>query len=244
MTGRQVRDEAMTLLLAGHETTANTLAWAWYLLARNPEAEARLHEELDLVLGGRPPTFDDLPRLRYTEAVITEALRVFPTAYAIGRQAIEPCTIGGHQVPRGMTVFMCQWVLHRDPRYFDAPEAFRPERWTEGLARRLPRFAYFPFGGGPRICIGNSFAQMEATLVLATVARRFRLAVRPDLVVRPLPSMTLRPDGGLDVVLSERGADRGRRRSVVPTNERSGMEHGEPTSPLGLGETLGGGEAT
>ena len=204
MTGRQVREEAMTLLLAGYETTANTLAWAWYLLGRNPGAEARLFEEVDRVLGGRPPTFDDLPRLEYAGAVVAEALRVYPPAYAIGRQAASPCEIGGHRVPRGTTIVMSQWVVHRDPRFHDAPAEFRPERWTGGRAGTVPRYAYFPFGGGPRVCIGNSFALTEVTLVLAAVARRFRLALQPGREVRPLPTVTLRPADRLEVVASRR----------------------------------------
>jgi cytochrome P450 len=204
MTDRQLRDEAMTLFMAGHETTANTLAWTWVLLARSPDVEARLHAELDAVLGGRVPTFADLPRLGYADAVITEALRVYPTVWLLGREAVEPCAIGGEPVPVGLTLWMSQWVLHRDPRFFDEPEQFRPERWSDGLARRIPRYAYFPFGGGPRICIGNSFAQMEAVLLLATIARRYRLALAPDAVIRPFPTMTLRPDGGVKVILTRR----------------------------------------
>jgi cytochrome P450 len=204
MTDRQLRDEAMTLFMAGHETTANTLAWTWYLLAQHPDVESRLHAELDSVLAGRAPTFDDLPRLPYADQVITEALRIYPTVWLIGREAIEPCTIGGYPIPVGMTVYMSQWVVHRDRRFFDEPHVFRPERWADGLAKRLPRYAYFPFGGGPRICIGNSFALMESVLLLATIARRFRLRLAPDAKVTPLPTMTLRPDGGIRVILSRR----------------------------------------
>jgi cytochrome P450 len=204
MTVRQLRDEAMTLFMAGHETTANTLAWTWMLLAQNPEAEARLPAELDAVLGGRAPTFADVPRLVYADQVITESLRVYPTAWILGREAVEPCTIGGEPVPAGLTMWMSQWVLHRDPRFFDDPESFRPERWADGLARRIPRYAYFPFGGGPRICIGNTFAQMEAVLLLATIARRYRVALAPGAVIRPTPTMTLRPHGGIRVVLTRR----------------------------------------
>jgi cytochrome P450 len=232
MTRRQVREEALTVLLAGHETTANALAWSWYLLARNPGAEARLHEEVDRVLGGRAPAFEDLPRLEYAGAVIAESLRVYPAAYAIGRQAAEACEIGGHAVPRGTTILMSQWAVHRDPRFYDAPEEFRPERWTGGLARALPRYAYFPFGGGPRVCVGNSFALTEATLVLAAVARRFRLALRPDLDVRPLPTMTLRPDGGLEVVVSRRTRiDEGRPRPA--TADPAGQFAGCPAHSAG-----------
>jgi cytochrome P450 len=204
MTDGQLRDELMTLFMAGHETTANTLAWAWYLLAQHPVAEARLHAELDSVLGDRAPTPADLPRLTFTEHVVAETLRVYPTVWLLGREAIEPCTIGGHRVPKGTTLYMSQWVLHRDARFFAEPEAFRPERWENGLARRLPRYAYFPFGGGPRICIGQGFAQMEAVLLLATIARRYRLALAPGATVTPLPTMTLRPKDGVPVVLSRR----------------------------------------
>jgi len=204
MTDRQLRDEAMTLFMAGHETTANTLAWTWMLLAQNPAAEAKLHAELDTVLEGRAPTFADLPNLVYADRVITEALRVYPTVWLLGREAVEPCTIGGAHVPVGLTLWMSQWVLHRDGRFFDDPESFQPDRWAEGLAKRIPRYAYFPFGGGPRICIGNSFAQMEAVLLLATIARRYRLQLVPGSVVRPFPTMTLRPDGGVKVILIRR----------------------------------------
>jgi cytochrome P450 len=204
MTDRQLRDETMTLFMAGHETTANTLAWAWYLLANHPDVEARLHAEVDAVLGDRPPTFDDLARLPYADMVITEALRFYPTVWLLGREAIEPCEVGGYHIPVGTTIYMSQWVLHRDPRYFDDPESFRPERWADGLAKRLPRYAYFPFGGGPRICIGNSFALMESVLLLATIARRFQLRLAPDASVTLMPTMTLRPDGGIKMIVSER----------------------------------------
>jgi cytochrome P450 len=204
MTNLQLRDEAMTLFMAGHETTANTMAWVWFLLSTHPDVESKLHAELDEVMNDRPPTFDDLPTLSYTEKVVTEALRLYPTVWILGREAIEPTEVGGHAVPVGTTVYMSQWVLHRDPRFFDDPLAYRPDRWADGLARKIPRYAYFPFGGGPRICIGNSFALMEATLLLATIARKFRVRVaRPDQVV-PLPTMTLRPVGGIEVVLEAR----------------------------------------
>jgi len=204
MTDRQLRDEAMTLFMAGHETTANTLAWVWFLLSNHPEAEARLHVELDTVLNGRVPTFDDLPRLAYTESVVTEALRLYPTVWLLGREAVEPCQVGGYDVPVGTTVYMSQWVIHRDARFFDDPLVYRPERWADGLAKRLHRYAYFPFGGGPRICIGNTFAMMEAVLLLATIARRYRLALTPDARVDPLPTMTLRPRHGVSVTVSRR----------------------------------------
>ena len=204
MTDRQLRDECMTLFLAGHETTANTLAWAWFLLAGSAEVEARLHDELDRVLGGRPPTVDDLPRLGYTESIINETLRLYPPAWMLGREAIEPLELGGYRVAKGTTVFMTAYAIHRDSRWFDDPDAFRPGRWADGLIQRIPRYAYFPFGGGPRICIGNSFALMEATLILATIAQRYRLRLAPDAAVTPLASMTLRPAQGVKMVLSQR----------------------------------------
>ena len=204
MTDDQLRDEAMTLFMAGHETTANTLAWVWYLLANHPESEAMLHTELDAVLGDRPPTIADLPRLKYTGLVVTEALRIYPTVWMVGRENIEPVELGGYTIPAGTTIFMPQWTIHRDPRWFDEPESFRPERWALGLQEQIHRYAYFPFGGGPRICIGNNFALMESALLLATIARRFRLRLAPDAVVTPLPSMTLRPAHGVKVVVTQR----------------------------------------
>ncbi|WP_435011204.1 cytochrome P450 [Tundrisphaera lichenicola] len=204
MTDRQLRDEAMTLFMAGHETTANTLAWVWLLLSGHPEVEAKLHAELDEVLPDRLPTIADLPRLPYTERVVTEALRIYPTVWLLGREAIEPTEVGGHPIAPGTTIYMSQWVIHRDPRWFDDPLAFRPDRWLDGLARKIPRYAYFPFGGGPRICIGNAFAMMEATLLLATIARKFRPRVlHPEKVVLQ-PTMTLRPADGIDVFLEAR----------------------------------------
>ncbi len=158
MTDKQVRDEAMTLFLAGHETTALTLSWAWYLLARHPEAEARLCAEIAEVLPRRLPVFEDVVRLRFTEAVLLEAMRLYPPAYTIGREALADCTVGGYTVPRGTTILMSQWVVQRDSRFFKDPDQFRPERWLDASAKNIPKFAYFPFGGGPRLCIGNTFA--------------------------------------------------------------------------------------
>jgi cytochrome P450 len=204
MTDRQVRDEAMTLFLAGHETTALALGWTWYLLASNPEAEARLADELRDVLGVRPPTVADLPRLRYTEAVVSESLRIMPPVYTIGREAIDECDLGGFRVPRKTTILMSQWVVHRDPRWFTEPEKFQPERWLEDLQNPLPRFAYFPFGGGPRLCVGNTFALMEAALVLATIAQRYRFTLLPGHPIEPVASFTLRPKHGIRAVVSPR----------------------------------------
>jgi cytochrome P450 len=204
MTDRQLRDELMTIFLAGHETTALALTWAWYLLARNPEAEERLGAELDEVLGGRAPTVADLPRLRYAEWVVKESMRLYPPAWAVGRECVRECEVGGVRVPVGMQVFGFQWVIQRDPRWFTDPLAFRPERWGEESASRLPKYAYFPFGGGPRLCIGNYFATMEAVLILATVARRFRLRLARGAEVEPLPALSLRPKHGLRVTLEKR----------------------------------------
>ncbi len=204
MSDQQLRDEVMTLFLAGHETTAIALSWTWYLLSQHPQVEARLLAELQAALGGRSPSVADLPQLRYTEMVISEAMRLYPPAWAIGREAIQDCEIGGYPVPAGTTLMMSQWVMHRDARYFDHPEAFRPERWADGLATRLPKYAYFPFGGGPRLCIGHAFAMMEAVLLLATIAQKFRLRLVPGHPIEPWPSITLRPKHGLKMMLHER----------------------------------------
>jgi cytochrome P450 len=204
MTDRQLRDEARTLFLAGHETTALTMAWTWYLLARNPEAQARLHAELDAVLGDRPPTADDLPRLRYTEQVIQESMRLFSPAYVIGREACREFELRGYRVPRGTTILMSQWVVQRDGRWYQRPDEFRPERWQGAEAESLPKFAYFPFGGGPRVCIGNTFAMMETVLALAAIGRRWRFTVDPGHPVVPVPTFTLRPQHGIKAVLARR----------------------------------------
>ena len=204
MTDKQLRDETITLFLAGHETTAASLSWTWWLLAQNPIVEAKLHAELDQILVGRPPSLDDLPHLPYTANVITESMRLYPPAWGLARVAIEDHELGGYSVKKGMGVAMAQWVVHRDPRWYDAPEEFRPERWEGDLLKRIPRFAYFPFGGGPRQCIGNSFAVMEATLILATVAQKYRLHLVPNHRVVPLASITLRPRHGVRVTLESR----------------------------------------
>jgi cytochrome P450 len=204
MTDRQVRDEVMTAFIAGHETTAVALSWTWYLLAQHPDIDARLAAELHAVLGGRVPTAADLPRLTYTERVVSEAMRLYPPAYGIGRQAVKPTEVAGYPLSPGTIVIIPTWVVHRDARWFSEPERFRPERWGEDATRRLPRFAYFPFGGGPRQCIGNAFAMMEAVLILATVAQRFRLVLVPGERVAPTPYVTLRPEPGLRVLLEAR----------------------------------------
>ncbi|AKQ69408.1 Cytochrome P450 family protein [Myxococcus hansupus] len=191
----QLRDELATMILSGHETTADALVWAWYLLAQHPEAEARLREELDTVLGGRLPGAEDLPRLSFTEAVVKEAMRLYSPAWITSREALRDCELGGFHVPAGTTLAVSQWVTHRDPRYFDAPDAFRPERWLSEDATRRHKYVYFPFGGGPRFCIGAALAMMETVLITACVARRYRLELAPGCVVRPRPALALQPLG-------------------------------------------------
>ena len=205
MTPKQLRDETMTLFLAGHETTALTLSWTWYLLSENPLAEARLHEELQNVLGGRAPQVADLERLPFLKAVISEVLRLYPAAYTIARTSIVPCTIGGYDFPVDTTFIMSQWVMHRDARYFEDPEAFRPERWLDGLENRLPTGAYFPFGDGPRRCIGQGFALLELGLVVARVAQGFRFKLVPGHPVVPEPLVTLRAKHGIRMTVHARG---------------------------------------
>ncbi len=204
MTDEQLRDEAMTVFLAGHETTANALSWTWRLLAEHPEVESRLFEELREVLADRSPAVEDLPQLRYTDMVVKESMRLYPPAWAFGREALADCEIGGYHVPAGTQLIMSQWVMHRDPRYYEEPGEFRPERWGDGSAEQLPKYAYFPFGGGPRLCIGQSFAKMETVLLLATIARKFRLHPAPGERVTPQPSITLRPKNGMRMVLERR----------------------------------------
>jgi len=203
MNDAQLRDEVMTLFLAGHETTALALSWSWYLLASHPEAEKKFHAELDEVLGGRTPTVADMASLKYTEMIAKEAMRLYPPAYAVGREAIEETEIGGFRVPKGTQLFAFQWVTHRDARFFEDPAAFKPERWTSEKSEQLPKYAYFPFGGGPRQCIGNYFAMMEIVLLLATIGQRFRFALT-DERVEVLPVLSLRPKSGIKVKLHHR----------------------------------------
>ena len=205
MTDAQLLDEVRTIFLAGHETTALALTYALFLLAGHPDAQAALGAELDAVLAGRPPAYADLPRLAYTRQVVTEAMRLYPPADVLGREAIADTTVNGIDVPRGTTVFMSQWVMHHDPRYFPDPDRFDPGRWTPEFERALPRFAYFPFGGGPRFCIGQSFALAEAVLILATICRQFRFAPVPGFQLELWPSITLRPRGAVPLWVSERG---------------------------------------
>lgn len=191
----QIRDELMTLLIAGYETVSDSLSWTWLLLARHPEVEGRLRSELSTVLGGRSATEADLDRLVYTRMVVSESLRLYPTAYVGGYEPLEDYQLGDGWIPRGSLVLTCQYIVHRDERWFPAPERFDPERWSPGRQVERPRYAYFPFGGGPRQCIGEHFAWMEATLVLATIAQRWTLrALSPELP-GIYATLTLRPRG-------------------------------------------------
>jgi len=205
MTDRQLRDEALTLLFAGHETTALALSWAWYLLSQHPTAEAALAAEARQVLGGRPPAAADVPRLTYAERVVLESLRLYPPAPAVVREATSDGFLGGYHLRAGTSLLASQWVIQRDRRFFADPDAFEPDRWAGGLLERLPRFAYFPFGGGPRVCLGASFAIMEAVLVLATVAQQWRLALAPGHAVTPQLALTLRPKDGIRMTLRRPG---------------------------------------
>jgi len=193
LTDRQARDEVMTMFLAGHETTANALAWTWQLLGQHPEVQEQARGEVRSVLGGRPPTAADIPRLPLVEAILKESMRLFPPAYVVGRRPIEDITIGGHFIPAGMNVLMCPWIVHRDERWFDRARAFDPARWLDGRTQGLPKYAYFPFGGGPRVCIGNGFAMFEGTLILAMIVQRFRMDLLNPLPARIQPAITLRP---------------------------------------------------
>jgi cytochrome P450 len=193
MSDRQLRDEVVTLLLAGQETTALVLTWMFYLLGTHPEADARLAEELQRVLAGRAPTAEDLPNLRFAEYVALETMRLYPPVWVFGREAVADCVIGGYPIAAGTTLLISPWVTHRDPRLYAEPMSFRPERWANDFARSLPRLAYFPFSGGPRVCLGAQFAMQELTLALATVAQHYRLRVANAEPIEPSPSITLRP---------------------------------------------------
>ncbi len=204
MSDLQLRDEVMTIFLAGHETTAVALCWTLYLLSQHPDIDRALHKELNTVLDGRTPTMEDIPSLVYTGKVIKESMRLYPPAWRVGREAITDITIGGYRIPAGAQLIMSQWLLHRDPRYWEQPERFNPERWSSDMEKQLPRFAYFPFGGGQRRCIGDTFAIMEATLILATIAGRYRLEMQKGETVPFWPSITLRPRSGMTMTVRSR----------------------------------------
>jgi len=205
MSDQQVRDEAMTLFLAGHDTTANALAWTWYLLSQHSEAEARLLAELNEVLGGRTPSFSDLPKLVYTGMVFAEAMRLYPPAYILVRTALHDDTLpSGAAIPADTDIFICQYVVHRNPRYFSDPERFDPERFNPSAKQERPDYAYFPFGGGARMCIGEPFAKMEGILLLASIAQRYKMTLIPGQTIVPEPLVTLRPKHGMLMRLNQR----------------------------------------
>lgn len=204
MDDKQVRDEAMTLFLAGHETTANALTWTLYLLSQNPDCERKMHEEIDRVLGGRTPAFEDLPQLRYTEMVMAESMRIFPPVWSVGRMAKADYPIDGCTIPAGSILLMSTWVVHHHPKLYPDPLRFDPERWTPEAKEARPKFAYFPFGGGSRVCIGERFAWMEGVLVLAAMAQRWKLRLAPGHPVEPLPLITLRPKFGMKMRVEAR----------------------------------------
>lgn len=201
---KQLRDEIVTLLFAGHETTAIALTFTWYLLATHPRQEERLVAELDDVLDGEPPTMSAVPDLKYTRKVLKESLRLYPPVFGILREPVRDDQIGGYQIPAGATVAMNQIAVHHDPQFFDDPKAFTPERWSDAFEESLPEFAYFPFGGGPRRCIGERFAMLEATLVVATIAQQYHLELVSDRDLTLKPSVTTRPDKPIRVRLELR----------------------------------------
>jgi cytochrome P450 len=204
MTDLQLRDEAMTIFLAGHETTANAMTWTWYLLSQHPDVESRLHAEIDAALGGRLPTTDDLAALPYTRMVLAESMRLYPPAWIIGRRALGPFEASGYEIPARSIILASQYVTHRDARWFPEPERFDPERFTPERQAERPKFAYFPFGGGPRVCIGEQFAWMEGILLLATIAQRWRLRLVPGHPVALQPIITLRPKHGMKMTVGAR----------------------------------------
>ena len=197
MTDQQLRDEVVTIFAAGHETTANLLAWTWSWLSRVPDVRRRMRAELDAVLGDRDATADDYAKLPYTRAVLAESLRLTPVVWFISRRVLADIPLGEYTLPAGSLAFVSPYATHRHPSFWENPEGFDPERFLEGASNGRPTLAYFPFGAGPRKCIGDTFALVEATLVLATLARRFELELPPGMVPEPEPVITLRPKGGL-----------------------------------------------
>ena len=211
MTDVQVRDEAITLFLAGHETTSNALTWTWYLLSQHADAEAALHTELDAVLGRRAPTVADVPSLPVTRAVLSEAMRLYPPAWAMGRRALEDHALDRYVLPKGSVIVVSPWLLHRDARWWTEPDTFRLDRWTDDATSTRPRHAFLPFGGGPRMCIGEGFARMEGELLIATIARRWRFELDAAQEIALQPVVTLRPKHGMRMRAVARQAKRGRR---------------------------------
>ncbi len=208
MSDQQLRDEMVTIFLAGHETIANAMTWTWYLLSQNPEVEQKFHEELDSVFtGNRAPTIEDIPALEFTRNVFAESMRLFPPVWALGRKATEDCVIGERPIPKDSIILMSQYVTHRDPEYFDEPEKFKPERWTLEMQESLPDFAYFPFGGGARRCIGEQFSWTEGILLLATFGREWRFRMDSAREPEPLFLLTLRPKRPLNFVVEKRDSN-------------------------------------
>jgi cytochrome P450 len=205
MTEQQVRDEIMTLFLAGHETTANALTWTLYLISQNHHDESKIIEEIKQVLeGGRPPTVEDIPKFRYLRNVLTESLRLYPPAWAIGREAIDNVIIGNYSIPRGSVIVMSQYITHRDPRFFNEPNKFIPERWTYEMKSNLHKFAFFPFGGGSRICMGEPLAWVEGILLLVIILRHWKMDLLPEHPIVLNPLLTLRPKNGMKMILESR----------------------------------------
>ncbi|MDQ3872945.1 MAG: cytochrome P450, partial [Thermoproteota archaeon] len=213
MSDKQVRDEVMTIFLAGHETTANALTWTFYLLSQHPDIEKKLHDEIDSVLGvtdghggtaGRIPTAEDIPQLQYTEKVLREAMRLYPPVWTMGRYVENDYRVGEYTVPAGSSILMSQYVMHHDPRYYEDPEQFNPDRWTTEFKTRLPRFSYFPFGGGIRGCIGEPFAWMEGTLIIATISQKWKMRLASGQRIKLDPAITLRPKYGMKMKLIQR----------------------------------------
>lgn len=197
----ELRDEVMTLLLAGHDTTANALTWTIMLLAQHPTVANQLRKETQTELDGKIPNITFLPRLAYSQKVIRESMRLYSPAWILTREAIQDCQIGPYRLKKGAGVVVSQWVVHRDPRFFEEPEKFLPERWQDNFEQKLPRCTYFPFGAGPRVCIGKAFSMMEATLILAMIANQFHFKLVPDQSIELLPSITLRPKQGIKMIL-------------------------------------------
>jgi cytochrome P450 len=204
MDPQELRDQVVTIFMAGHETTAQALTWTWYLLSQHPVEEAKFHAELEQVLGGRVPRFEDVAQLRYTRMVLEESMRLYPPAHTMSREALAQDEIEGHRVAKGSVVSIVPWVIHRHRLLWDRPDVFDPERFAPHRAAQRPRFAYIPFGGGPRICIGASFAMTEALIILAMLGQRYRLSLAPDAAVEPVGLITLRPRHGLPMRLERR----------------------------------------
>ena len=204
MSDRQIRDECVSAFAAGHETTANAVAWCLYLLARHPDVEEKMHREINAVLGTRAPAFDDYPRLPYTKMVLSESMRLYPPAWHISRRALQDYDVGGYTIPARALVLINPWLMHRDARYFPDPERFDPERFAPGTQPSWPPFCYLPFGAGVRGCVGEGFAWLDGVLILSVLVRDWTFHLKHDQPVEPAPLMILRPKGGLPMILRKR----------------------------------------